>query len=1343
LGRKALPLLASFVFLALTQGYCVAKDITSSLVNFKGSNSLQAIRLLRGSQFGNQKIQNTFKNAGWIFYPDGKFVFIPSQDHSSPIRLAFISGTYTQVGDRFEFQASYQTVGASGSLDGIIRRIGDDLVLDGIYVNSGGSKRQIARISQYLTQQVPGTIKLPNTQTISLSESPRGSQKPPNTSNIPKLENLDEIVIFDVLFEGKTEANKFDSLPGLLFINLNKGSEPPSKVTLTVNPNSLITKGGFFLSTGDSVDPSIQIRGNKNQFQVDFKPSGKMRSLSWFTLPIGRISSTEAIPVIGEAATVTLTIQGKQVTGEIRAKGYSSDNNQPSTYEAKFTGKIQKSQLAEELRTALTAASFNGRWAIDRSEAGKSEFEQIELKQDGQRVTGSFAGKEDGTIEGKILAQNHLEFTWKNQQGEQGRGFFRAIANGGTLTGLWTKNDSKASNQDLVATWQLPTSLIAQSFSPLDNLELRSLGHELSIAGRCEQAVAILDKALLFYRKEWRKSGTSVLELVNRNSNAAAEGFSLAGFSIPCNFQLGDYDHLLEDLDKFLEIQQFFKPEASASRLFQQRTLSLTKTMKSSSETLSIFQNGFNDLRKSVKSSRFTGKIGIRLEQDEKTGALMIAEVVKGQPAASAGVLPQDVLIKIDGRSTRGMSDIQALEKLRGEPETPIVLTVQRNSQEINFKLVRSRVEVYPIARQGEFLQALTFLANYLEELQDRLAHNSNQLTATEAEISQGRKDPVKAWFDLIEDLKRQTAKTNEETDQIFTRGKNIFKDQSILLQEAEVILNAFPRNCGKDREKMDNIDMKKLAERDSLIDLILEESHELTLVEKTLFRANLDLSIYLLTLSFSLDCDRNLMSKIDAKKLFHEHKRQAQETANQLDNYIDRYRRQLIADADKIEALEKGQPFFQRLIPLLVDLDDKQGALVTSEKSRARAFADLLANRVSATQSTAESPTLAQIQQIARTQAATLVEYTIIHDANNKESELLIWVVQPDGEIQSVRQDLKSLQSTLEMFAKDSACPNSSLLPGHELASLIQATHCNIRAAIYSNNDVSPQLKQLHQLLIQPIAGLLPKNPNARVIFIPHRQLYIVPFSALLDTDGKYLIEKHTILTAPSIQVLDSTHQLKQRNVGSVKEIVVVGNPTMPTQQELGNSSNPLDPLPDAQKEAIAIANLFNTQALTGDQATKAAILQQLPQARIIHLATHAEANDNQGLKSWIALAPAGKDDGLLTAEEIFNLYGPPQPNRLQAELIVLSACTTGRGQVTGDGVIGLSRSLIAAGIPSVVVSLWSVQDPATEFLMKEFYNNLQLGKAQALRKAMLKTMKEYSDKPGAWAAFTLIGEP
>lgn len=249
------------------------------------------------------------------------------------------------------------------------------------------------------------------------------------------------------------------------------------------------------------------------------------------------------------------------------------------------------------------------------------------------------------------------------------------------------------------------------------------------------------------------------------------------------------------------------------------------------------------------------------------------------------------------------------------------------------------------------------------------------------------------------------------------------------------------------------------------------------------------------------------------------------------------------------------------------------------------------------------------------------------------------------------------------------------------------------------------------------------------------------MPFAALQDPDGTYLIDRHTILTAPAIQVLASTQaQQQQVRQANLQEPLVIGDPTMPPLSLVpGETAEFLQPLPGAEQEAIAIANLLDTAPLLGDAATKSAVVQQMPNARIIHLATHGILDESQGLNGGVVLAADGTgefNDGLLTAAEIAQMD-------LNADLVVLSACNTGQGRITGDGVIGLSRSLILAGVPSVVVSLWAVPDAPTGELMVEFYRQLEQtnNKAQALRQAMLNIREEYPN-PIAWAAFTLIGE-
>ncbi|MCF4967770.1 CHAT domain-containing tetratricopeptide repeat protein [Nostoc sp. CMAA1605] len=445
--------------------------------------------------------------------------------------------------------------------------------------------------------------------------------------------------------------------------------------------------------------------------------------------------------------------------------------------------------------------------------------------------------------------------------------------------------------------------------------------------------------------------------------------------------------------------------------------------------------------------------------------------------------------------------------------------------------------------------------------------------------------------------------------------------------------------------------------------------------------------------------------------------------------------------DVYKVSIFEEQARTYRTLQQVLIAQNKTNAALEISEQGRSRALVDLLNSRLSG-KNTLENlePTLSLLQQIAKQQNATLVEYSIIYNEfkiqgkqQTKDSELYIWVIKPTGEVTFRKADLKPL------WQKENT----------NLEKLVSMSRQSIGVRGRGGLSVSPKpdapktkqrLSRLHQLLIQPIADVLPKQDSEKVIFIPQNELFLVPFPALQDERGKYLIQKHTILTSPSIQVLESTHKQRQR-LGTKpiqgKDTLIVGNPTMPFfTPKIGETPQQLTPLPGAEIEAIAISKLLKTEPLIGNKATESNVVKRLPQARFVHLATHGIFDDIQGLNSAIALTPSGQDDGLLTASEILDL-------KLNAELVVLSACDTGRGRISGDGVIGLSRSLISAGVPSVLVSLWAVPDAPTARLMTQFYQNLQKNpnKAQALRQAMLTTMKT-NPNPVDWAAFTLIGE-
>ena len=452
------------------------------------------------------------------------------------------------------------------------------------------------------------------------------------------------------------------------------------------------------------------------------------------------------------------------------------------------------------------------------------------------------------------------------------------------------------------------------------------------------------------------------------------------------------------------------------------------------------------------------------------------------------------------------------------------------------------------------------------------------------------------------------------------------------------------------------------------------------------------------------------------------------------------------LEDTHQISIFDTQAAAYKWLQVALIEQGKIEQSLEVSERSRARALIFQLVRRQANAELTqgeqdlgdalsTELLSVTDIQRIAKQQNAVLVEYSLI--PTDSDSLLYIWIIQPTGAI---------------TFREISLTKQNVELPALVRTSL-KSVGVRIRGGFELVDerlipDATEQLQRLHQLLIEPITDVLPIGPIDRIIFVPQNELFLVPFAALQDASDQYLIEQHTVLTVPSIQIFDSIQQSRrsQNQLGREQsEVLLAGNPVMPSiWQSPDEPEKPLFPLTGAEVEANGIAQLLNAQALIGEAATESAIRQALPFAEIIHLATHglleygnptdSGARDNPGA---LALTPDSEHDGLLTSAEISDF-------KLNAELVVLSACDTGRGNITGDGVIGLSRSLLLAGAPSVIVSLWSVPDAPTADLMIEFYRQWQeegLDKAQALRQAMLITMEQHPE-PKDWAAFTLIGE-
>jgi CHAT domain-containing protein len=287
--------------------------------------------------------------------------------------------------------------------------------------------------------------------------------------------------------------------------------------------------------------------------------------------------------------------------------------------------------------------------------------------------------------------------------------------------------------------------------------------------------------------------------------------------------------------------------------------------------------------------------------------------------------------------------------------------------------------------------------------------------------------------------------------------------------------------------------------------------------------------------------------------------------------------------------------------------------------------------------------------------------------------------------------------------------------------------------AALHDHRQVRVALSDLHRLLLAPVTALLPRDPSALVHVVPHDVLFRVPFAALVDTSGRHALESHSFASVPALGVLRYTAAKKALAVDPGQpRLLALGDPAPPDGAGVGA-------LPGARDELRRVGRYFAAQRLTlltGAGASEANGKRLAPGQTNLHFAVHGMIDDGRPLDSALVLSAGGGEDGYLRVSEVFGLA-------LRANLVVLSGCSTGRGQLSGDGILGLSRAFLYAGTPSVVVSQWDVSDLATSHLMDRFYAGLHAGrsKAEALRLAQLATLERYPH-PALWAAFVLVGE-
>jgi CHAT domain-containing protein len=295
----------------------------------------------------------------------------------------------------------------------------------------------------------------------------------------------------------------------------------------------------------------------------------------------------------------------------------------------------------------------------------------------------------------------------------------------------------------------------------------------------------------------------------------------------------------------------------------------------------------------------------------------------------------------------------------------------------------------------------------------------------------------------------------------------------------------------------------------------------------------------------------------------------------------------------------------------------------------------------------------------------------------------------------------------------------------------------------------------QLYKILIEPVKGYL---KNKRLIIIPDAEIGYISFDILLtrqpkanETDFRdlpYLITQNSISYAVSATLLfndfkKTGKKVERRLLAFAPTYDNIKNIDIKDLTNKRSERSVLMPIPGVQKEVKNISKIFNSSVFEDKQATESNFKDQAGNFGLLHLAMHTIINDENPLYSKLVFYQNDdqKNDGLLNTYELFNMD-------LNAQLAVLSACNTGTGMLQqGEGIMSLARGFFYAGVPSIVMTLWSVEDYSGVELMTSFYSGLAEGKTkdEALRQAKLNYLQN-SDQlkahPHFWAAYVNIGD-
>ena len=459
--------------------------------------------------------------------------------------------------------------------------------------------------------------------------------------------------------------------------------------------------------------------------------------------------------------------------------------------------------------------------------------------------------------------------------------------------------------------------------------------------------------------------------------------------------------------------------------------------------------------------------------------------------------------------------------------------------------------------------------------------------------------------------------------------------------------------------------------------------------------------------------------------------------------------------DAFKISFLDEHVSPYELLTSLFCATGKHIEGLHVVELGRARALGDIMSSQYCVEQQISVNPnSWAGIETIMTKESNCDCLYFFYYCHH-----LFLWIVKPNKAILFRQIDIddffankQTLRSVVKVFGGEKFrkfhvlpsqdhCEDRSLFPSQANCLTPESSQGNgpeasrpVEEDEDENQDEPLTFAQCYKMIIAPVADLLDKP---EIIIVPNRALYKVPFAALKDENEKYLSEAFRIRNVPSLTILKLI-QDSPADYHSQTGALIVGEPRIGDVYHKGRLEK-LCPLPAAKKEAEMIGRLLGVQPLLGEHATKQAVLQSIHSVILIHIAAHGDAEREE-----IALAPPRSFEGIPQEQDYLLTMAEVSQVRLRAKLVVLSCCHSARGQIRSEGVVGIARAFLGSGARSVLVSLWALEDKATEQFMNRFYEHLVRGESasESLHQTIKWMRANGFSEVRQWAPFMLIGD-